>query len=98
MPPFQNRSTGAFRMAVISSFGRQARPRTPSARRTSGQSGIDFADARPNAAARADQAPVVIVPARARQVEQALALGEGARRVGIGVQEDVAMVEGRHAA
>ena len=43
MPPFQNRSTGAFRIAFISSFGLALSLAKPSAARTSGLSGIDFA-------------------------------------------------------
>jgi hypothetical protein len=49
--------------------------------------------ARENAAARGDQRLVVVVPRRTRQVEHALALGERLGDVGIGVDEDVAMVE-----
>ena len=43
MPPFQSRSTGARRSARISSFGVSDSASTPSAARTSGESGIDFA-------------------------------------------------------
>ena len=46
-------------------------------------------------AALRQQLAVVIVPARARQVEQALALGPALRRIGIGIDEDVAVVERR---
>ena len=41
-----------------------------------------------------DQRLVVVLPARARQLEQALALGEARLRIGVGIDEDVAMVEG----
>ena len=44
MPPFQSRSTSAVRMEWISSFGGSASASTPSRRRTSGESGIDFAE------------------------------------------------------
>ena len=50
--------------------------------------------AREDAAALRDQRLVVVLPARARQIEQALPLGEAPRRIGIGIDEDVAMVEG----
>ena len=50
--------------------------------------------ARIDAAALGDQRLVEILPARARQVEQALALGEGALRIGIGIDENVAVIEG----
>ena len=50
--------------------------------------------AREDAAALRDQLAVIIVPARARQVEQAVALLPARRRIGIGIEEDVAVVEG----
>ncbi len=50
--------------------------------------------ARENAAALRDQRLVVVLPARPRQREQPRALGEARRRIGIGIEEDVAMVEG----
>ena len=50
--------------------------------------------ARIDAAAFGDQRLVEILPARTRQVEQALALGEGALRIGIGIDENVAVIEG----
>ena len=46
-------------------------------------------------AAGADQTRVVVLPTRARQVEESPPLGERSRRVRVGVDEDVAMVEGR---
>ena len=52
--------------------------------------------ARKNPAAFRDQRFVVVLPARARQLEQPLALGEAFFRVGIGIDENVAVVEGRH--
>ena len=52
-----------------------------------------FGRARVNTATRGDQALVVVVPARARQLEQALPLGKGNRHVGRRVDEDVPVVE-----
>ena len=49
--------------------------------------------AREHAAARGDQRAVVVLPARARQIEQALPLGEALVRIGRGIDEDVAVVE-----
>ena len=71
------------------------RPRRRAARRISGVSLIDFALALEDAAAGRDQLGVVVRPGRARQVEQPLALGEGVCRIGVGIDEDVAVVEGR---
>jgi len=51
---------------------------------------------RPYAAAGGDELRVVVRPRRTRQLEQALALGERGCRVGFGVDEDVAVVEGGH--
>jgi hypothetical protein len=48
------------------------------------------------AAAFGDQRRVVVGPRRARQLEEALALGKALRGIGRGVQEDVPMIEGRH--
>ena len=50
--------------------------------------------ARIDAAALGDQRLVIVLPARTRQIEQALALGEAARRIGIGIDENVAVIEG----
>src|SRR3546814_16532772 len=50
---------------------------------------------RKDAATLRDQFLVVIGPARSRQIEQALALGPTRGRIGIGVEEDVAMIERR---
>ncbi len=55
-----------------------------------------FCRAREDATALRDQRGVVIGPRRARQVEQALALDEAARRVGVGIDEDMQMVERGH--
>ena len=48
-----------------------------------------------DSAACGDELPVVVLPARARQVEQTLALDEAARGVGVRIEEDVPVVEGR---
>src|SRR3546814_15159722 len=48
-----------------------------------------------DAATLRDQFLVVIGPARSRQIEQALALGPPRGRIGIGVEDDVAMIERR---
>ena len=48
-----------------------------------------------HAAALGDQRGVVIGPAGARQIEQPLAFLPAGRRIGIGIEEDVAMVERR---
>ena len=50
--------------------------------------------ARPNAAAARDELARVVVPARARQFEQALALAEARGRIRIRVEEDVPVIEG----
>ncbi len=43
MPPFQSRSTGARRSALITSLGASASSSIASASRASGESGIDLA-------------------------------------------------------
>src|SRR5688500_4200414 len=50
--------------------------------------------AREHAAALRDQPLVIVAPGRARQIEQPLALGPARLRIGIGIEEDVAVVEG----
>ncbi len=52
--------------------------------------------ARIDAAALRDQALVVVIPAGAGQVEEALALGKRAGHIRRGVDEDVAVVKGQH--
>ena len=94
MPPNHSRSTGLLRIALIKARGVDVLASMPSASRASALSGIVFLGAREDAAALRDQLAVVIVPARPRQLEQALALGPALRRIGIGVDEDVAVVEG----
>ena len=58
----------------MSSAGVSASSATPSTRRTSGESGIDLSRAREDAAALRDERLVVVLPRRARQREQPLAL------------------------
>ena len=48
--------------------------------------------------ARRQLAPVVVVPGRAAEVEDPLTLPEGGLGIGVGVDEDVAVVERRHEA
>ena len=83
MPPFHSRSTGACRIA-LHQLGRghrfDASPSMPSAARTCGAERDRLRDAREDAAALGDQRGVVVVPARAGQVEQPLALGVRRRR------------------
>ena len=97
MPPFQSRSTGAARIAFISSAGViDVTPLgRPSAAAICALIGIDLAAAGPDPAAGGDQAAVVVVPRRARQVEQPPPLGERRRGVRRRVEEDVPVVEGR---
>ena len=49
--------------------------------------------ARIDAAAFGDQRLVEILPARTRQIEQALAFGEGPLRIGVGIDENIAVIE-----
>src|SRR5262249_25284181 len=49
--------------------------------------------ARKYAAAVGNERPVVVLPARTRQIEQARALGEAFIRIGGGVDENIAVVE-----
>jgi hypothetical protein len=69
---------------------RQAEPRGD---RRADRDGLRLA--RVDATARAQQAGVVVGPRRAGEREQPLPLAEGDGRVGVGVEEDVAVVEGR---
>src|SRR3546814_13047689 len=82
MPPFHSRSTGALSTALISSLGLIAATSSPSpsASRISADTGIDLAERANYATTLADQRLVVVFPARARQLEQALRSEE--RRVG----------------
>ena len=76
----ERRGVGLFRLEAqsLASFGAQ---------------GNRFLGSRENAAALRDQLAIVIVPAGARQLEHPLALRPARRRIGIGVDEDVPMVE-----
>ena len=97
MPPFHSRSAGARRIAAISSGGLSSVTSSaiPSAARTCGLIGMDLAVRGVHAAALADQRAVVVVPAGPGQVEHPLrSLHEARRGIGIGVDEDVPVVEG----
>ena len=82
-------------MALISSLGAiwVTSGFRPSTARTSGDDRDRLGAARVDAAARRDQRLVVVLPARARQREQALALGEDRSGVRLRVEEDVAVIE-----
>ncbi len=84
---------GAASMARISSAGVTLSLPRPKAVRIASVTAIDLARAVEHAAALGDQLRVVVRPGRARQAEQPLALGEARLRVGIGVDEDVQVVE-----
>ncbi len=95
MPPFHSRSTGARRIAEISSSGDRASDRGVEAERGPGLRGDRHRLRRPgpDAAAGGDQRRVVVRPRRAGQVEQPLPLGEADRRVRVRVEEHVAVIE-----
>ncbi len=94
MPPFQSRSTGAVRIARINSIGVTRSAVMPSAARASALNVIDLVGTGVHPAAGRDQPRVVVGPRRTRELEQAPALGERHLGVGIGVDEDVPVVEG----
>ena len=96
MPPFHSRSTGALRMARISSAGviLVAVDSMPSAAFTCGVTGTDFALRGKTPPPVGDQRGVVVRPGGARQFEHAAPLGVRRGRVRIGVEEDVPVVEG----
>ena len=95
MPPFHSRSTGARRIAWITSAGDEHVVVLDPQRRPRLLGQLDaLGGARVHAAALGDQLLVVVVPRRARQLEQPLALLERPRRVRVGVDEDVAVVVG----
>ena len=93
MPPLQSRSTGAFRIAWISSLG--ASFSVVDAQRLPRLGGeLDrLGAARVDAAALGDERLVVVAPGRAGQLEQPLALLVAAFRVRVGVDEHVHVVE-----
>ena len=94
MPPFHSRSTGARRIARMTSVGAGRSSSVPKRRARLRRQRDRLRRARPHPAALGDQRPVVVVPRGARQLEQPLALGERGRRVGRGVDEDVPVVVG----
>ena len=93
MPPFHSRSTGSFRIARMISAGVALAgfdaEQCARLRRQRDLLGV----AREHAAALRDQLRVVVGPRGAGQVEQPLALLVAARRVGLGIEEDVLVVE-----
>ncbi len=93
MPPFHIRSTGPRSerpdQLVGSEGGRVDLQRLPRLRGELDRLG----GARPDAAALGDQLLVVVRPGGARQVEQALALLPARLGIGVGVEEDLAVVE-----
>ena len=94
MPPNQSRSTGALTMAAMISAGRGRSANAKQLQRLGRKRDIFLAPAI-DAAAFGDLGAVVVLPARTRQIEQALPLFEACGGVRIGVDEDVAVVEGR---
>ena len=98
MPPLNSRSTGASRIARISSTGVRRGHAVGQPERGAHRLGDRdrLRRPRPHAAAGADPGAVVVRPRRALQPEEPLALGEGRRRVGRGVDEDVPVVERGH--
>ena len=96
MPPLYSRSTGALRIALTSSVGVIASAVIASAALTSGVIAIDFALRGWTPPPAEISSRVVVGPRRARQPEQPLALAQAGRRVGVRIEEDVAVVERRH--
>ena len=84
MPPLNSRSTGASRIARISSTGVRRLHAVGQPERGAHRLGDRdrLRRPRPDPAAGADPRAVVVGPRRALQAEQPLALGEGGRRVG----------------
>ena len=94
MPPNQRRSTGASQDRLHDLLRRRLRRREAEhGPRLRAQCDL-LRRPRVDTAARRDQGMVVVLPARARQVEQALAFLEARRGVRIGIDEDVAVIEG----
>ncbi len=93
MPPFHSRSTGAFRMRLMSSVGTSFSSAMPSASRDLRRDRDRLGQPRVDAAALGDQLGVVVRPRRSRQLEQTLALLVALGRVGVGVEEDVTVIE-----
>ena len=94
MPPFHNKSTRAFRIALMTSFGATSRRHV--------EQSLSFARklqalgaARVDAAAFGDRRARVILPGRARQAKQPFAFPERALGIGLRVDEDVLMIERR---
>ena len=96
MPPFQSRSTGAGRIAWISSVGVSRSASTPSASRACGRERHRLGRSRPDAAALGDQRAVVVVPRRAGSANSRWRSANEDGRIGVGIDEHVTVVEGRH--
>ena len=93
MPPFHSRSTGALSTVDTSWFG-VIGPVRRAEHGTRLRAQLDrLQRPRVHATAGGDARRVVVRPARAGQLEQPLALGEGHLRVGVRIDEDVAVVE-----
>ncbi len=95
MPPFHNRSTGAFRQALINSAGASASTdlSMPSAARICGVIGIDFRVRGKMPPPFGDQRGVVVGPARAGQREDPGPLLPAAGRIRVRIDEHMPMVE-----
>src|SRR6267154_2302697 len=93
MPPFHSRSTGSRRMARMTSFGGALALSRPSSARFRRQRDR-FRRTREDAPAAGELLAVVIVPARARQREQAGALGETHRGLRVRIDKDMTVIEG----
>ena len=92
--PEEQRSTGALRMAFINSCGVTDLPDTKQLARLGAQ--LDFLRrTRKDTAPSGDQRLVIVLPARSRQREQSLALGKTGFRIGIRIDENIAVVESR---
>src|SRR5215208_5170061 len=95
MPPFHSRSTSALSIAFMSSVGVMDSASTSSISRTWGESGMDLA-VRGKMPPLGDEALVVVSPRGAGEPEEALALLEALLGIGVGIEEDVHVVEGAH--
>ena len=92
MPPKNRRSTSAFRMALDQFLRRELLADAEKLSRLRRERDL-LGGARIDAAAFGDQRLVEVLPARTRQIEQALSFGESPFRIGFGIDEDVAVIE-----
>ena len=95
MPPKNSRSTCAVSSARITSCGVALSFSSAVSAFISSLSVISLAVRGNTPPPLRDQRRVVIGPRRAGQIEQAFALGPARVRIGLGIDEDVAMIEGR---